>query len=107
MADPDRAVPVDDDPGQPALVAIEEHAIGATEIFGDQPSGLADDPHMADRHKGIVDHHVILVAAADLYLRADEAETGRHVAVARQDLDPDHLVHWTASRKRRPSAMAS
>ncbi len=108
LADAERLLAVNDDARQPALAAIEENAIGAAHVLGDELPGLvAKDAQVARGNIGIVDDDVVVIAAADTCFRTGDAKAGRYFAVTRQDLDPDHLVTCTASRKRLPSAMAS
>src|SRR5262249_34542295 len=108
VTDANRALAVEYDTLQSGPVAVEEHAVGAAGVFGDQPALIvAYDPHMVTRHVRIVDHHVVVVGTANAHLRSAQAEAGGHVAMARQDLDPDYRVPPMASMNRRPSAMAS
>jgi len=108
MTDADGPLAVDDDALLPGAVPVEEHAIDAAPVVADEPSGfVAKDDHMIDRDIGIVEHDVVVIAAADTHDRPLAAKAGRHVAVSGQDFHPDHLVDRTASRKRLLSATAS
>ncbi len=82
MPDANRALRVEDDARLSGDAVIEEHAVLAASIFGDQPPGLvATDAHVSRRDVRVVDDHVIVVAAADARLVANDAQARRDLAV--------------------------
>jgi hypothetical protein len=108
VADPDRMAAVDHDAREAAAATIEEGAVNAPHVFSNELPGLvAKDAQVLCRDIGIVDHDVVVIAAADPRLRPVNPKPAGDVALARQYLDPHHLTVCTASRKRLPSAIAS
>ena len=108
LANTDRLGAVDDNAPKSILAAIEERTVGTADILCDDPSGfVAEDTKVLGPDIGIVDDDVVIVSATDENFRTRNAKPGLNVAVARQYLNPDHLLTCTASRKRFPSAMAS
>ncbi len=83
MPDANRTLRVEDKARLAGAAAIEEHAVLAASILGNQPPGLvAKDAHMSCRDVRVVDDHVIVVAAADARLFAGDAQARRDLAVA-------------------------
>ena len=78
---------------------------------------IAEDPQVTGRDIGIVDDDMVVVAAPDPRFASRDTNAGDDLAMARQNLEPDHRVTChgaachrvtcTAPRKRLPSAIAS
>src|SRR5439155_12930801 len=106
VPDAKRAIAVQYQARRP-LAALGVEAVGAAQILGDERArGVAEDAEVLRRDVGIVDQHVIRIGAADADLGTGATVPGHDLPVARQNLDPDHLCHWIASRKRWVSATA-
>ncbi len=117
LADAKNMTAIEHDPRLALIAAIGEQTVGAVEILGDpQTAGIAEDAQMARRDVGIVEHHIIVVSPPDAEFTAGQPMTRDHVAMAREDFEPDDVVHYsvvggyfvhvTASRKRRVRASA-
>src|SRR5262249_51832616 len=84
LADADRLLAIQEDARKPGLAAIEEGAIRAAEILGNQtPVVLAEHTQVPRGDIGIVDDDVIVIAAADADFWTGKAVPACDVAMTR------------------------
>ena len=76
-----------------------------TETFPSPPD-FAEHAQVPRSDVRIVEDNVVVIATADADLRTGAAVALEHVVVPRENLDPDHLLHWIASMKRLASPRA-
>src|SRR5207237_1875322 len=108
ISDTQGTLGINQDARPSAAVTVEVEPVDAAEVLGDELSLLVPEhAQVSGGHIRVVDDNVLGVPAADAHFRSGKTQTRRHVPAPGEDLDPDHLVHCTAAKKRRPSAMAS